>query len=333
MKVKEQTSAHGGPLPLVALGALGVVFGDIGTSPLYTLKTVVELVGGKPTEATILGIVSLIVWTLTIITTIKYVSVAMRIDNDGEGGILALMSLVGTKEHKRPMIVAIGLFGAALIYGDGAITPAISVLSALEGLEIATPSLKPHIVPLALVILAGLFVIQPLGTAKIGRAFGPIMAIWFVTIALLGINGIVQHPSVLAALNPMYALRFLSSSGYVGFLTLGGIFLCATGAEALYGRHGPFWRSTHSSGVVRSRFSEFGFELCRPSGFDFRSRHDRSKRFLQALPRAVVAAADLAVDRCNDHREPIHHYRGVLDDASGHQARLDAADAHRADVG
>jgi KUP system potassium uptake protein len=224
----------------LGLGALGVVFGDIGTSPLYTLKTVIGLSGGNPTPEVVLGVVSLIFWTLLVITTIKYVTIAMRIDNDGEGGILALMSLIGVKQHRRPLIVAIGLFGAALIYGDGAITPAISVLSALEGLEIAEPGLKAYVVPLAVLVLAGLFILQPQGTARIGRAFGPVMALWFLVMAILGINGIVQYPSVLTAVNPLHAIRYLATHGHTGFLVLGGVFLCVTGAEALYADMGHF---------------------------------------------------------------------------------------------
>jgi KUP system potassium uptake protein len=227
-------------LTTVSLAALGVVFGDIGTSPLYTLKTVIALAGDSPTPEVVLGVVSLIFWTLVVITTSKYVAVAMRIDNDGEGGIVALMSLIGVKRHRRPAIVAIGLFGAALIYGDGAITPAISVLSALEGLEIAAPGLNAYVVPLAVLVLATLFVFQRQGTARIGRAFGPIMAVWFLTMAALGIAGIAQHPAVLAALSPHYALRYLFHHGYAAFLVLGGVFLCVTGAEALYADMGHF---------------------------------------------------------------------------------------------
>jgi KUP system potassium uptake protein len=238
-------SAHGDRAPTpgeaaLGLGALGVVFGDIGTSPLYTLKTVIGLAGGHPDREVLLGVVSLIAWTLAVVTTIKYVGFAMRIDNDGEGGIVALMALLGLKRHHRPTLVAIGLFGAALIYGDGAITPAISVLSAVEGLESVTASLQPVIIPLAVLILAGLFLLQPQGTARIGRAFGPIMVVWFLILALLGIGGIIKHPSVLAALNPFYAARFLASGGYTGFLVLGGVFLCVTGAEALYADMGHF---------------------------------------------------------------------------------------------
>jgi hypothetical protein len=177
-------------LPALGLSALGVVFGDIGTSPLYTLKTVFALTGEKPDPIVTLGVLSLVIWTLIVVTTVKYVSFAMRVDNDGEGGILALMALLGVKREQRPIIVAVGLFGAALIYGDGAITPAISVLSALEGLNIVTPVFQAYVLPAAVVILIALFAIQPQGTARIGRAFGPFMALWFLTLAALGIGGL-----------------------------------------------------------------------------------------------------------------------------------------------
>jgi KUP system potassium uptake protein len=216
------------------------VFGDIGTSPLYTLKAVLGLAGHQADGAEILGSLSLLVWTLIIITSVKYVSFAMRVDNDGEGGILALMSLLGIKRQQRPAIVAAGLFGAALIYGDGAITPAISVLSALEGLTIVTPLFQSYVLPIAAAILVALFAIQPLGTARIGRAFGAIMALWFAVIAALGLWGIARHPSVLVAIDPRYGLSFLFSSGTTGLLVLGGVFLCVTGAEALYADMGHF---------------------------------------------------------------------------------------------
>jgi KUP system potassium uptake protein len=227
-------------LPLLGLSALGIVFGDIGTSPLYTLKTVLSLGANPPTSDAVLGILSLIIWTLMLITTVKYVSVAMSIDYDGEGGILALMSLLSHKRHKRPLIVAVGLLGAALIYGDGAITPAISVLSALEGLNDPLPALRPYVVPAAVTILVVLFLFQPKGTSSIGRAFGPIMALWFLTIAALGVWGILQHPAVLVAVNPWYALHFLLTHGFESFLVLGGVFLAVTGAEALYADMGHF---------------------------------------------------------------------------------------------
>ena len=226
---------------MLALSALGIVFGDIGTSPLYTFKTILGTAAAPTAAATVLGALSLVLWTLFLITTVKYVLFAMRIDNDGEGGILALMALLGVKKH-RPAIVAVGLFGAALIYGDGAITPAISVLSALEGLNMATPAVQPYVVPAAVAILVALFAIQSQGTAKIGRFFGPVMLLWFVAMALMGISGIARHPAVLAALNPVYGLSYLLSNGVTGFLVLGAVFLCVTGAEALYADMGHFGR-------------------------------------------------------------------------------------------
>src|SRR6201984_504405 len=237
-----EPSVSGSRSGLAALGlaALGIVFGDIGTSPLYPLKAVLSMTKATPTPDVVLGVLSLIVWTLIIITSVKYVVVAMSIDNDGEGGILALMSLLCIKKHQLPIIVAIGLFGAALIYGDGAITPAISVLSAVEGLNIAIPAFQPYVLPAAVVILVALFAIQPQGTSRIGKAFGPTMGLWFLAIAVLGILGMARHPAVLAALNPFYGLRYLFSNGYAGFLILGGVFLCVTGAEALYADMGHF---------------------------------------------------------------------------------------------
>jgi KUP system potassium uptake protein len=232
-------ASHSG-LAVMGLAALGIVFGDIGTSPLYTLKTVFAILGGNATPERILGVLSLVIWTLFLITTVKYVVVAMSIDNDGEGGILALMSLLGVKHRRSPTIIAAGLLGAALIYGDGAITPAISVLSALEGLDAAAPALQPYVLPISVVVLAALFAAQPLGTSRIGAAFGPVMALWFVCIGALGLWGVAQHPSVLLAINPLYALHLLATNGLEGFLVLGGVFLCVTGAEALYADMGHF---------------------------------------------------------------------------------------------
>ena len=229
-----------GRFAFAGLGALGVVFGDIGTSPLYTLKTVLDYTGPHPDPAAVLGALSLILWTLFLITTVKYVNFAMRIDNDGEGGVIALMTLLGVKQGHRPVIVAAGLFGAALIYGDGAITPAISVLSALEGMEQVAPALSTYVLPAATVVLLALFALQPLGTAAIGRAFGPIMLAWFVGIAALGIAGILHHPQVFAAIDPRFGFDYLARGGFQGFLVLGGVFLCVTGAEALYADMGHF---------------------------------------------------------------------------------------------
>jgi KUP system potassium uptake protein len=225
-----------------AFGALGVVFGDLGTSPLYTLQTVVQAMGGQFTPQSALGVLSLVFWTLIVTISIKYCLFVMRADNRGEGGILALMSLIGANGFTPGvrLLTGMGLLGAALIYGDGVITPAISVLSALEGVNVVTESLKPYVMPMAVVVLLVLFSAQRFGTEKIGRAFGPVMLLWFVVIALLGVASILKHPHVVAAVDPRYAIRFMVASGRTGFLVLGGVFLCITGGEALYADMGHF---------------------------------------------------------------------------------------------
>jgi KUP system potassium uptake protein len=224
------------------LAALGVVFGDLGTSPLYTLQTVVQAAGGRFSPQSALEILSLIVWTLLITISVKYCLFVMRADNRGEGGILALMSLVGAKSFGpgMRMLTGMGLLGAALIYGDGAITPAISVLSALEGVNVVTTAFKPYVMPAAVLILIALFLAQRVGTEKIGRAFGPIMLVWFLVIALLGVAAIAHRPAVLAAIDPRHAISFLAHAGGAGLLVLGGVFLCITGGEALYADMGHF---------------------------------------------------------------------------------------------
>jgi len=238
--VEHRPAVHGS-LGALALGALGVVYGDIGTSPLYTMKTVLDWVGdGGVSHDVALGSLSLIVWTLIITTSVKYVLVVMRADNEGEGGILALMSLLDRKRGARVAVVSAGILGAALLYGDGAITPAISVLSALEGLKTAAPAIAPWIVTMAAAILIALFALQPQGSGRIGKLFGPVMTLWFVVIAVLGIAGMIKHPGVVAALNPYYGAELLFTHGSSGFLLLGAVFLCATGAEALYADMGHF---------------------------------------------------------------------------------------------
>jgi KUP system potassium uptake protein len=222
----------------LALTALGVVFGDIGTSPLYTFSTALNATGHPPTTTEVLGIVSLTFWALMMLITVKYVTFVLRADNDGEGGILALLSLVerdegGAQRVKLPVVVLLGVIGAALLYGDGVITPAISVLSAIEGLKFS-PSAANFVVPATLVILVGLFAIQYLGTGSVGRLFGPVMVVWFLTIGILGLVNIVQAPEILWALNPMAAVRFALESPLTLFVVLGGVFLALTGGEALY---------------------------------------------------------------------------------------------------
>jgi len=226
----------------LSLAALGVVYGDIGTSPLYTLKVVLGAAGKQPAPEAVLGSLSLIVWTLIIITTVKYIVLALRVDNEGEGGVLALMALLSRKPGRR-FVLLIGMFGAALVYGDCALTPAISVLSAVEGLEVITPDLHRFVLPGTVVILAALFAVQQRGTAVLGRFLGPVMAIWFAVLALLGLWGIAQYPAVLWALDPTLGLHFLFSGGGNVMLVLGGVFLCVTGAEALYADLGHFGRA------------------------------------------------------------------------------------------
>ena len=233
-------------LATLTLAALGVVYGDIGTSPLYSIK---EVFGGAHhpvpiTPDNVLGILSLFLWSLIIVVTLKYVAFIMRANNKGEGGIIALMTLALHKGNpnswQQKMLITLGLFGAALFYGDGVITPAISVLSAVEGLELITPTFKPYILPITLAILVGLFVIQRRGTASVGALFGPVMVLWFAVLALLGGLSIIQHPDVLAAVNPIYSFNFLLGNSMLGFFALGAVVLCITGAEALYADMGHF---------------------------------------------------------------------------------------------
>jgi KUP system potassium uptake protein len=230
----------------MAVAALGVVYGDIGTSPLYAFRQ--SLVNfGDMNERAILGTVSLIVWALMLVVTVKYVLVIMRADNRGEGGLLALTALVlrstSSPGRRYFWIMAAGIVGAALFYGDGAITPAISVLSAVEGLKMATPLFEPYIVPISLVLLIGLFLVQRRGTAAIGRPFGPVMLVWFAVLGLLGVWGIVQHPRILLALDPTRAIALLFGAPWRGFVMLGSVFLAVTGAEALYADVGHFGRT------------------------------------------------------------------------------------------
>ena len=238
-KDRPERKATGG----LMLAALGIVYGDLGTSPLYTFQTLIGTVGGKPDANAALGLLSLVVWALILTVSIKYCLVVMRADNHGEGGILALMAIVAKDTRKLGLLTIMGLFGAALIYGDGVITPAISVLSALEGINVVTEALKPYIVPMALLILVGLFGFQMFGTAKIGRVFGPIMLLWFITIGVLGLAQILRRPDVLVALSPAYAVEFLIGHGWQSFVVLGGVFLAITGGEALYADMGHIGRA------------------------------------------------------------------------------------------
>jgi KUP system potassium uptake protein len=231
---------------LLALGSIGVVYGDIGTSPLYALReAVAAAVGpeGAPTRDAVLGVLSLILWALLVIVTLKYVVILLRADNNGEGGTLALMALAQRAIGRSTgAVVLLGIVSGALFYGDAIITPALSVLSAIEGLKIVTPALEPYVVPITVVILIGLFAVQSRGTASVAAFFGPITLVWFAALAIAGIWQIATDPAVLAAINPVYGIRFLGSHGVIGLITLGAVFLAVTGAEALYADLGHFGR-------------------------------------------------------------------------------------------
>ena len=271
--VPKQTAA-------AALTALGVVYGDIGTSTLYGLKQAVDA-AGAPSPDTVIGVVSLILWALLLIVSLKYAILILRADNHGEGGIVALLALLDARRAPRgswrASLLIVGLIGAALLYGDGVITPAISVLSAVEGLKIDAPGLAPMVVPIAIAILAGLFLVQRRGTEFIGRIFGPVMLVWFVAIGLLGLLGIMQTPRILAAISPHYAVAYLVHAGSgTGFAVLGGAFLAVTGAEAMYADMGHFgrlpirlgWFSIVLPALMLNYFGQGGLLLADPQAIE-----------------------------------------------------------------
>jgi KUP system potassium uptake protein len=234
-------------LAVLTLGAIGVVYGDIGTSPLYAFKEVFAAGRVAVTPDNVLGVLSLFIWTLTVVVSLKYVLLIMRADNHGEGGLMALLALASQSVKGRPRLrealLIGGVFGVALFFGDGIITPAISVLSAVEGLEIVTPAAKPYVVPISLLVLVALFAVQRRGTAAIGRFFGPITVVWFAALAAFGLVQIVAQPGVLWAISPLYGLRFTLAQPAIAFITLGAVFLCVTGAEALYADMGHFGKT------------------------------------------------------------------------------------------
>ncbi|MEO8993535.1 MAG: KUP/HAK/KT family potassium transporter, partial [Rhodanobacter sp.] len=245
-------------LAALAVGAVGVVYGDIGTSPLYTMKETLGTHGMTPTPSAVLGVLSLVFWALIIVVSLKYVTFVMRADNKGEGGTMALMALaqrsMSGSARSRWVLAAFGIFGASLFYGDGVITPAISVLGAVEGLQVAAPALGEYVVWIALVILLGMFAVQRHGTHRVGKAFAPVMVVWFLVLAVLGMRQIIANPEVLYAVNPLYAVRFFMNHGGTSFIALGGVVLALTGAEALYADMGHF-------GKKPIRLAWFGFVL------------------------------------------------------------------------
>ncbi|WMU73269.1 low affinity potassium transporter Kup [Enterobacter bugandensis] len=267
------------PLPAVTLAAIGVVYGDIGTSPLYTLRECLTSEKGiSLSHSAVYGFLSLIFWLLVLVVSIKYICVVMRADSDGEGGILTLMSLAVRKLDKRwvPACIFLGLVGGSFFYGDGVITPAISVLSAIEGLEIIAPSLDHLIIPLALIVLTVLFAIQKQGTGSVGKLFAPVMVLWFLTLALLGIGGILRHPQILQAINPYWAVNFFFEYKAVSFFALGMVVLSVTGAEALYADMGHFgkkpiriaWFTLVGPSLVLNYFGQGALLLVDPTAID-----------------------------------------------------------------
>ncbi len=265
-------------LGALSLGAVGVVYGDIGTSPLYAFR---ECFHGahavNPSAANILGVLSLIFWSLLIVITVKYLVFVMRADNRGEGGILALMALVKTEKRRRWVLIALGLFGAALLYGDGMITPAITVLSAVEGLGVATHRFDHYVVPITLAILVAIFLVQRRGTADIGKVFGPVMTLWFLVLGILGLTWIAREPGVLLAVNPLHGVRFFAHNGTMGFLVLGSVFLVVTGGEALYADMGHFgrkpiqiaWLAVVLPGLMLNYFGQGALLLRQPEAAEF----------------------------------------------------------------
>src|SRR5215831_3565963 len=295
-----------------ALTCMGVVFGDIGTSPLYALSVAVKATAtdGQISPQAILGIVSLIFWSLIVVISVKYAVLIMRADNHGEGGILALLALVSPRRAKqsrlRAIMVVIGLIGATLLYGDGCITPAISVLSAIEGIKVYAPHMDHAVVPVTCVILACLFLIQRNGTAWIGGIFGPVMLVWFVVVGVLGIAGIVNAPSVLAALSPWPAINYLLHAGPLAFVVIGGAFLAVTGGEAFYadmGHFGPFpirvaWFGVALPALTLNYFGQGALLLADPSAIDnpfYQLAPSWSHYALVALATAATVIASQAV--------------------------------------
>jgi KUP system potassium uptake protein len=306
-----EQSSHSGAeqhsTKVLMLGALGVVYGDIGTSPIYAFREALHASPGIDTRAQVLGVLSLIVWALTIIVTIKYVAFVLRADNKGEGGTLSLMSLARTAYPKGArLILAIGLCGAALFFGDSIITPAISVLSAVEGLRVVTPTLDAYVVPITLVILAILFSVQRFGTGKVAAVFGPVTALWFLAIGVAGLYHLMDDPSILLAINPYYAVAYLASTPTAAFVTVGAVFLAVTGAEALYVDLGHFgrkpivlaWFSVVFPCLLLNYFGQGAFVLAnggRPTNPFFQMLPDWALMPMVGLATAATVIASQAV--------------------------------------
>ncbi len=278
--VSSSSSQSSSALAALTLAALGVVYGDIGTSPLYAFKEIFHAGHVEATPDNVLGVLSLIFWTLTVIVSLKYVLLILRADNNGEGGLIAMLALATHAVRERPRLrqalLAVGMFGTAIFYGDGVITPAISVLSAVEGLEVTSERLHPFVVPITLVVLTALFAVQRFGTADIGRFFGPVTLVWFVTLVALGLPRVLENPGVLVALNPAYAIAFWVEHKLVAFLALGAVVLCVTGGEALYADLGHFgkrpiriaWYAVVMPALVVNYFGQGALVLSDPAAIE-----------------------------------------------------------------
>ena len=274
--MSQSSTSSKSSLAALTLGAIGVVYGDIGTSPLYALKEVFAHGHVPLTPQNIYGVLSLVFWTLTVVVSIKYVVLILRADNNGEGGLIAMLALasqaVKDKPALRRRLLMLGIFGTAIFFGDGVITPAISVLSAMEGLKVAAPGLETYVVPLTLLVLTGLFLVQRQGTTLVGKFFGPVTVLWFAVLAVLGIVHIINNPAVLWALSPHYALIFLTAQPHIAFIALGSVVLCVTGAEALYADMGHFgkrpirlaWFSLVMPALVLNYFGQGAMLLAHP---------------------------------------------------------------------
>ena len=328
---------RGNYLFILSLAALGVVYGDIGTSPLYALR---ECFHGPHaiavTPANILGVLSLIFWSLIIVISVKYLIFVVRADNEGEGGILSLAALTTpikpSGKTEKWFLIALGIFGAALLYGDGVLTPAISVLSAMEGMSVATPALSPYIVPLTIVIIVGLFFIQSRGTAGIGKLFGPVTLVWFSVLAILGVAQIFHYPQVLSAVNPFQAISFFIRNGGHGFIILGSVFLVVTGGEALYADMGHFGKKPIRHGVVCGRASGTAFKLFRAGRITARKSRRSRQSVLSSRARLGIVSDDNSGDDGNRHRLASRHFRRVFADDAGDSTRIYSASENQSHI-
>jgi KUP system potassium uptake protein len=313
------------------LGSIGVVYGDIGTSPLYALREAVVAASGGAAEATpqaVLGVLSLILWALIVVVTLKYVLILLRADNNGEGGTLALMALAQRAVTKGgAAIVLLGIISGALFYGDAVLTPALSVLSAIEGIKLVTATFEHYVVPLTLIILVALFAVQSRGTARVAAFFGPVMCVWFAVIAVAAVPQIMQHPEVLLALNPAHAVFFMLHHGMIGFVTLGAVFLAVTGAEALYADLGHFgkrpiqtaWLIIVLPSLAVNYLGQGALLIADPKAIENR------KPVLPDVPGLGADPDGGAGDGGNRHREPGRHHRRLFAHAYGDSARPAAA--------